>query len=174
MAQPENITGGPREREQLLAELDRELATARSGSGASTPRLDSPASFARRTTLSGRRIGRGGAVNYAEKESEDEVEEEEEDDEMSDVQEATSDPEDGDYGGRGGGRRRVDRDRSSGITPGRVWMGIGTAEQQAAMRAGKLRKKRDEMDRGWTWLGDRVPGERVRSQPFKGTQHHYV
>lgn len=160
LVQPENITGGPRERELFLAELDRELANARSGSGTSTPRYDSPAAR-RPTTLSGRRTGRGGAVNYAEKESDDEEEEVEEEEE-EEIREAPSDPEDMDYGG-GRKRRR-----------GGDWGGTGSTEQQAAMRAGKLRKKRDEMDRGWTWLGDRVPGERVRSQQVRATNHSYV
>jgi hypothetical protein len=30
------------------------------------------------------------------------------------------------------------------------------------------------MDRGWTWLGDRCPGERVRSQRVPMTKHHYL
>jgi chromatin structure-remodeling complex subunit SFH1 len=30
------------------------------------------------------------------------------------------------------------------------------------------------MDRGWTWLGDRVPGERVRSQRMPMTKHQYL
>ena len=42
------------------------------------------------------------------------------------------------------------------------------------VRAGKLRKKKDDLDRGWTWLGDRVPGERVKSSLAKATKHQYV
>ena len=157
----------------LLAELDRELAAARSGSGASTPRPDSPAPLARaKTTMSGRRTGRGGAVNYAEKTSD----EEESESELSEMEEPASDPEDTSYGER---RRR---DRSSiGVTAGSSskplnagWANFGTPEGQAAMRAGRLKKKRDEMDRGFTWLGDRVPGERVTSRLSRLTRHTYV
>jgi len=171
LIQPENITGGPRERENLLAELDRELAVARTGSGATTPRVDSPAPFptSRRPILSGRRGGRGGAVNYAENMSE---EEESEDEEEEQIVEPASDPEDADYGR--GGRRRGDRDKSAGhgATPiSRPWNQMGQAEQAATIRAGKLRKRKEEMDRGWTWLGDRVPGDRVRGYVAKGTKH---
>ncbi|RSH92744.1 Chromatin structure remodeling complex protein sfh1 [Saitozyma podzolica] len=153
LIQPEVITGGPKEREYFLAELDREIAAVQSGSGASTPRFDSPAPFPRKqtttTTFSGRR---GRVVNYAEKESEDEDE-----DDMSDIGEAPSDPEDMSYGER---RKRATSalDRSAG----------------AAMRAGRLRKKREEMERGWTWLGDRAPGDRVRSIRARPTRHQYV
>jgi len=156
LVQPENITGGPKERQYFLAELDRELLTARPASGASTPRYHSPARG--RTTLFGRRTGRGGAVNYVDQGSDDD----EEGDEDDEVGEAASDPEDRDDGGGGGGRKR------------RAGWGIGAAEQQAAMRMGKLRKKREELDRGWTWLGDRVPGERVRGQAVRATKHQYV
>lgn len=158
LIQPESITGGPKERELFLAELDKELFSARPGSGASTPRYDSPAGR-RPTTLSGRRTGRGGTVNYAE----DGSEEEDEDEDLEEIGEAPSDPEDMDYGGGGRRRRRAAE-----------WGGAGSTEQQAAMRAGKLRKKKEEMDRGWTWLGDRAPGDRVRSQVVRPTKHQYV
>lgn len=180
LMQPETITGGPRERELFLAELDREVVAAKGGnSGASTPRPDSPAPPysakrpALQSTLSGRRTGRGGAVSYVEKESEDEDEEDDEDDaeEDDDVEEAASDPEDADYGARGG-RRRTDRVRSHDLLPGRGSVGVN--ETQASARAGKLKKRKDELDRGWTWLGDRAPGERVRSKAFKGTHHLYA
>jgi len=165
LVQPENITGGPREREYFLAELDRELANARSGSRASTPRYDSPAGRrAPPTTLSGRQTGRGGAVNYAEDGSEDEEEEEE-------IVEAASDPEDTDYGGGGRKRRRGGGGGDYGGAGGR---GNLSNEYQVAMRARKLRKKKDELDRGWTWLGDRVPGDRVRSTIVRSTKHQYV
>ena len=160
LVQPENITGGPRERELFLAELDRELANARSGSaGMSTPRYDSPARRAPPTTLSGRRT-RGGAVNYAEDGSDVDDDEDEEGDEVG---EAGSDLDDTDHGGGGRKRRR-----------GAEYGGTGSSEQQAAMRAGKLRKKRDELGRGWTWLGDRVPGDRVRSVAVRQTKHQFV
>jgi chromatin structure-remodeling complex subunit SFH1 len=180
LIQPEVITGGPREREYFLAELDRELAAARSGSGASTPRFDSPAPIGRRTTtLSGRR---GRAVNYAEKESEDE----EESDDISEIEEPPSDPEDTSYGGerrrRGasaldrsarGEKLRREAERMAQVLGAGGAVG-GPVDVQAAMRAGRLRKKREEMERGWTWLGDRVPGDRVRSVRVRPTKHHYV
>jgi chromatin structure-remodeling complex subunit SFH1 len=177
LIQPEIITGGPRERELLLAELDRELAVARSGSGTSTPRVDSPAPFRQsrpplQSTASGRRRG---PINYAEKASDDEDSEDEEED-LTDVQEAASDPDDADYGSKST-RRRGDRDRdaSQGVagasTPiARPWSAMGPAEQQATIRAGKLKRKKDDMERGFTWLGDRVPGERVRSRAKGSTK----
>jgi len=155
--------------------LDRELAVARTGSGATTPRIDSPAPFStsRRPILTGRRTGRGGAVNYAENVSEEEESEEEEEDE--EMPEPASDPEDADYGR--GGRRRGDRDRSAGYgmaaTPvSRPWNQMGQAEQAATIRAGKLRKRKEEMDRGWTWLGARVPGDMVKSRIVKTPTRH--
>jgi len=99
-------------------------------------------------------------VNYVDQGSDDD----EEGDEDDEVGEAASDPEDRDDGGGGGGGGRKRR----------AGWGIGAAEQQAAMRMGKLRKKREELDRGWTWLGDRVPGERVRGQAVRATKHQYV
>jgi chromatin structure-remodeling complex subunit SFH1 len=173
LVQPETITGGSREREQLLADLDRELALGRAGSGASTPRVDSPAphASARRPTLSGRRSGRGGAINYAEKPSDDESESEEEDD-LSDLQDAPSDPDDTDYGRAG--KRRTDRDRSSGAVAAKPWSQMGIAEQQATLRARKLKKRRDDAERGWTWLGDRAPADRTRSQSHASTKHQVV
>ena len=161
LVQPETISGGPRERELFLAELERETAVARSGSGTSTPRYHSPAGGKRRglpTAFSGRKVGRGGAVSYLERESGDENDDDDED--VSDIGEAPSDPEDANYGG--------ERRRRGG------WAGTGSKEQQAAMRAGRMRKKRDELERGWTWLGTRVPGEKVRSAITRGTKHIYV
>jgi chromatin structure-remodeling complex subunit SFH1 len=179
LIQPEVITGGPKEREYFLAELDREIAAVQSGSGASTPRFDSPAPFSRKqtttTTFSGRR---GRVVNYAEKESEDEDE-----DDMSDIGEAPSDPEDMSYGERrkratsaldrsaGGEKLRREAERMAQSMGG---PGGGPVDVQAAMRAGRLRKKREEMERGWTWLGDRAPGDRVRSIRARPTRHQYV
>lgn len=171
LVQPDNITGGPREREHFLAELEREMALARSGSNGSTPLRDSPAPFTmgrKQMTMSGRATGRGGRVSYVEKESDDEESEDDADD-LDDIQEAPSDPEDETFGER----RRTARDRDAAQTAAREWKGIGTVEQQAAMRAGKLRKKRDELDKGWTWLGDRVPGERVRSAQRRVTRYEY-
>ncbi|OCF45232.1 hypothetical protein I317_00754 [Kwoniella heveanensis CBS 569] len=181
LIQPEHVTGGSKERAHLLAELDREIAAGgRAGSGASTPRYDSPAPYAgggggRRSAaaassmLSGRR---GRVVNYAEKASDDEDEDDEDDDD-SDHDEAASDPEDDSYGARipvkrGPGRPpKRDRERDSSLL-------IGGPEHQAAMRAGKAKRRRDEFERGLTWLGDRVPGERVKSEQVAGlTKHIY-
>lgn len=132
LMQPERIDGGPREREQWSREYDAEEA-ARS-SGANTPRTESPAPRLGRTvttTLSGRRAGR---VNYAEKESSDDDDDESDDD----VDEAASDPEDDTYGER---KRRKD----------------DAVHQQRVIRT----KRKAEQAKSWTWLGDRVPAERV-------------
>lgn len=112
-------------------------------------------------------------MNYAENVSEEEESEEEEEDE--EMPEPASDPEDADYGR--GGRRRGDRDRSAGYgmaaTPvSRPWNQMGQAEQAATIRAGKLRKRKEEMDRGWTWLGARVPGDMVKSRIVKTPTRH--
>lgn len=150
LIQPENVQGGSKEREAHLAELDREFAAARS-SGASTPRVDSPVpgrvSRTTTTTMSGRRAGR---VNYAEaEESEDEEESSEEE-----IEEAPSDPDDDNYGER---RRKRDKE----------------AERLAS--SFKARKKQAEAEPGWSWLGDRVPAERVRSVHIKSlTPHKYM
>ncbi|KAK8865672.1 hypothetical protein IAR55_000817 [Kwoniella newhampshirensis] len=186
LIQPEHITGGPRERELFMAEMDREMnISGRGGSGASTPRYDSPTPFnvggggagtggGRRSTaavassaalgLSGRR---GRVVNYAEKASDDEDDDDDDESELSEVDEPASDPEDETFGRkkRGPGRPRKDRDSSM--------FGAG-GDHHAASKVSKLRKKKDEMERGWTWLGDRTPGERVRSQPARGTKHAYT
>jgi chromatin structure-remodeling complex subunit SFH1 len=160
LIQPENITGGPKERELFLAELDRELFAP--ASGGTTPR-DSPAPFGptRRavTTTSGRR---SKMVSYAEQGS-DEDEDDEEEEEESEPEAPESDPDDDSYGGRGGrkrGRRETYQPQVNG--------GFDNAKQ------GRLKKKRDEMDRGWTWLGDRCPGERVRSTRAPMTKHQYL
>lgn len=112
-------------------------------------------------------------MNYAEKGSDDEDEEEEEESELSDVQEAASDPDDTDYGRAG--RRKADRDRSGGGGGGgKPFSQMGVAEQQATVRARKLKKKQEDAERGWTWLGDRAPAERVKTQAHKGTKHPYA
>ncbi|WVO19627.1 uncharacterized protein IAS62_000916 [Cryptococcus decagattii] len=183
LIQPERVSGGPKERKAFLAELDREMPFGGgintpgygrlSGSGTSTPRFDSPAPFpsSRRMTAASAATGaglgssrRGRVVNYAEKGSDDEDFSEEEDD----FGEPASDPDDIDYGSRrrriaGGGSRR------ESAAP----LVVGGLEHQAAMRAGKLRRKMEELDRGWTWLGDRTPGDRVRSQVAGVTKHVY-
>jgi chromatin structure-remodeling complex subunit SFH1 len=120
--------------------MDREMAGARS-SGTNTPRIESPApSRPGRTTtvtLSGRRAGR---VNYAEHEdTEDEEESSEEE-----IEEAASDPDDMTFGDR---RRRRDP----------------LLEREQQNRIVRIKRKQTEMERGWTWLGDRAPAERVRS-----------
>ena len=154
LIQPETITGGHRERELFLAELDKELFATGSHSGASTPRNESPAPFGRppRSTVSGRRTK---LVSYAEKESSDE-----EEDEESELEEPASDPEDDDYGGTG--RRR----RDAGLRSERT---LGTPIETAMTR--RLRRKKEDMDKGWTWLGGRTPGERVKSVIKNPTRH---
>ncbi|EIW72832.1 hypothetical protein TREMEDRAFT_26575 [Tremella mesenterica DSM 1558] len=158
LVQPEQLTGGPRERELFLAELDREISSTRPGSGASTPRYDSPTSFGKpkRPNLTGRRIR---AVNYAEKASDDESSEGEDMDDFED----DSDLEDENLP-RSKKRREVERQ----LQPN------GGGDVQAAMRIARLRKKKEELDKGWTWIGDRVPGERVRSVRAKATKHQYM
>lgn len=104
-------------------------------------------------------------VSYAEQGSDDD-EDDEEDEEDSDPEDPPSDPEDTSYGGRGGTRKR-ERERS-GHT---LHNGYDT---QAGAKQSRLKKRRDELDRGWTWLGDRCPGERVRSQRVPMTKHHYL
>lgn len=135
LMQPEGAEGGSKERQSWSEAFDRE--EAQRSSGANTPRTDSPAPRLNRTTtttLSGRRAGR---VNYAEKESSDEEEEEESDEE---IEEAASDPEDDTYGER---KRKKD----------------DYVQQQKVIK----RKKREEQAKTWTWIGDRVPAERVTS-----------
>lgn len=199
LMQPEHITGGPREREAFLAEMERELAAGASGSGpgaqaggrgsasgASTPRLDSlaPGRRGAAATFAGR--GRGRVVNYVEA---DESEEEESESEMSELEEPPSDPEDESYGERRrrdrdgnplpstlpsrGGRREPERHGSTSAY-GYGQAGGSATDVQAAMRAGRWRKKREELERGWTWLGDKAPGERVTSVPKRETRHQYV
>lgn len=148
LVQPENVTGGPREREAQLAEQERELAGARS-SGTNTPRIESPAPSrpgrTTTTTFSGRRAGR---VNYAEAdESEDEDPSSEEE-----IEEAPSDPDDETFGER---RRRRDP----------------YAEKEYQNRVVKIKRKHTEVQQGWTWLGDRAPAERVKSEIAKVTKH---
>lgn len=92
-------------------------------------------------------------VSYAEHGSDEEDDDDEE--ESEDDDDPASDPEDTSYG-RGGGKRRRD-----------------VYDPQAGARQNRLKKKKDDMDRGWTWLGDRCPGERVRSQRVAMTKHHY-
>lgn len=94
--------------------------------------------------MSGRRAGR---VNYAEQEESEESSEEE-------IEEAASDPEDDTYGERR--VRRRDKDA-----------------EQVAFKI-KIRRKQAEQEPGWTWLGDRVPAERVRSDVAKLTKHKFV
>ena len=167
LVQPETVTGGPRERELLLQELDRELAAARSAT--STPRLESPAPYggsSRRPTVHGRAGGRGTKVNYAEK---DESEDSEEESSLSELEEPASDPEDTSYGER---RRR---DRSNDARP----RGRGSAvpqaiDYQASARANRLQRRQEELARGWTWLGDRAPAERVTSSRAQPTAHNYA
>ena len=178
LVQPDNIAGGPREREYFLAEMEREMVQVRSGSGTSTPRFESPVPFAggrgsraaaAAATLSGRR---SRVVNYAEKASDDEADEEsseEESDEL--VGEAASDPDDTDYGSKK--KARVDKDRSAGALLAQQ-QSTQPLDAQTAMRVGRLRKKKEELDRGWTWLGDRVPGDRVRSRRVMPTKHIYM
>lgn len=184
LVQPETVTGGPKEREYFLAELDREIANSRGGSGTSTPRVDSPGplssgfNFAnttttRRSAVSGRR---GRFVNYAEKESDDESEEE-----MSEIEEPASDPEDGTFGERHRRRptdrsaRREDRGTGTPMVPPPLPSGppMNPEQAQAAARAAKLRRKYAELEKGWTWLGDRTPGDRVRSVVARQTRHDY-
>jgi chromatin structure-remodeling complex subunit SFH1 len=102
-------------------------------------------------------------ISYAEHGS-DEDDEDEEEEEESEPEAPESDPEDGSYGGRGGRKR----ERRETYQPQTANGGYDNAKQ------GRLKKKRDEMDRGWTWLGDRCPGERVRSQRAPGTKHQYL
>lgn len=182
LIQPERVSGGPKERKAFLAELDKEMPVSGgfntpgygrlSGSGTSTPRFDSPAPFpsSRRMTAASAATGaglgssrRGRVVNYAEKASDDEDFSEEEDD----FGEPASDPDDVDYGSRR--RRAAGGSRRESAAP----LVVGGLEHQAAMRAGKLRRKMEELDRGWTWLGDRTPGDRVRSQVAGVTKHVY-
>ena len=163
LVQPETITGGPREREQRLAELDREIAGG-TASGTATPRYDSPVpASTRRPGLAGRPSGRRTTVNYAEAGSDEEESEEEEDDEP---QEAGSDPEDGNWGGRD--RRR----RDTGTPAGRPSM-AGQMDRDVAARVMRMRKRNEDLERGITWLGDRVPGDKVRSVQFKASRHQY-
>jgi chromatin structure-remodeling complex subunit SFH1 len=98
-------------------------------------------------------------ISYTEQASDDDEDEDEEEEESD--EDGGSDPEDGSYGG--GGRRSGKRERRD--TNGN---GYDNAKQ------GRLKKKRDEMDRGWTWLGDRCPGERVRSHRAAVTKHQYL
>ncbi|WVN85562.1 uncharacterized protein L203_100710 [Cryptococcus depauperatus CBS 7841] len=167
LVQPGHVTGGPKEREAFLADMEREMTSSatpggpvRPLSGTSTPRYDSPASFPRasRQVFSGRRAR---VVNYVEKASDDE---EYTESSSSDVG-AVSDPEDNDYGAR---RRRGTLRESQGP------LVLGGQDHQAAMRMGKLRRKMEEMDKGWTWLGSRTPGDRVRSQVTGTTKHIYT
>ncbi|KAL7424227.1 Chromatin structure remodeling complex protein sfh1 [Cryptotrichosporon argae] len=163
LIQPEHATGTSRDREALLADAEREgaLPPAHAQSGASTPRVDSPAPLPRArgaaaaASFSGRR---GGRVNYAEKEESDESSEESSDD---DAVEAASDPEDADYGAKG-------------QSQGRRGAGAGRSAREADMAAAKerARKRRREEEEGvWTWLGDIAPGDRVRSARAKQTRH---
>jgi chromatin structure-remodeling complex subunit SFH1 len=175
LVQPEVTTGGPREREYLLAELDKELASVTGkDSGTSTPRFESPGvgpsltgrRSAAVSTLSGRR-SRGGVVSYAETGSDEEESEEELDDG------AISDPEDGGYGERKKSARDKDR-RGTGPASMTATGPAGYADPQVAVKVGRVNKKREEMEKGLTWLGDRAPGERIKSVRVRPTKHVYV
>ncbi|WWC88107.1 uncharacterized protein L201_003011 [Kwoniella dendrophila CBS 6074] len=185
LVQPENITGGSKEREAFIAEQERELAQIQKGgggggSGTSTPRYDSPIPNKRpgltsNFSSSRRNGGTGrGRVNYAENASDDDDEdddEDEEDSELSDLEEPDSDPDDDNYGSR----RRPGTERTARQSSRRDnSLIVGGYEHQLAMKAGKAKRKREEMDKGWTWLGDRTPAERVRSLHAKVTRHAYV
>lgn len=102
-------------------------------------------------------------VSYAEHGSDDD-DDEEEDEEESEPEEPASDPEDTSYGG--GGKRKRERNNA--------YPSYAGADRGASSKQGRLKQKRDEMDRGWTWLGDRCPGERVRSQRMPMTRHQYL
>lgn len=145
LVQPEIITGGPREREAFLAEYEREMG-GKSGSGVSTPRLDSPAP---RPTFKPNITGRRGrAINYVDKGSD-----EDSDSSLSDL---GSDPEDDTFGRRG---RAAKKDQAP--------------DMQTLQRLSRLKRKKDEMDKGWTWLGDRTPGDKVTSVSVRGVKHRY-
>jgi chromatin structure-remodeling complex subunit SFH1 len=133
LMQPENITGGPREREAFMAEFEREMGSARASGASSPARFDSPVPKRR-----------GRQINYAELEESSE--------ELSEPDEPPSDPEDFSYAGGARGRRR---------------------DMVDTARAGRLKKRKDEMDKGWTWLGERAPGERVKSTPVGSKRKYY-
>jgi chromatin structure-remodeling complex subunit SFH1 len=128
--------------------MDRELA-APASSGTNTPRFESPApgrpSRTTTTTMSGRRAGR---VNYAEVEDSDDEEESSEEE----IEEAPSDPDDGTFG-----QKPRKRDPY--------------AEREQQNRIIRIKKKHADMERGWTWLGDRVPAERVKTEVAKYGKH---
>lgn len=44
---------------------------------------------------------------------------------------------------------------------------------QSMQRLSRLKRKKDEMDKGWTWLGDRTPADKVSSSYVKGPKHRY-
>ncbi|WWC68418.1 uncharacterized protein I206_102345 [Kwoniella pini CBS 10737] len=169
LLQPEHITGGSKEREAFYAEQERELSSIpRGGSGASTPRYDSPIpNSTKRPGISNTGRRTNSRVNYAEDASDvDEEEDEDEEEELSELEEPDSDPDDDNYGSRrrpGHAPTRSSR-RESGLV-------VGGYDHQLAMKAGKAKRKREEMDKGWTWLGDRTPAERVRSANARVTKH---
>ncbi|WVW80377.1 hypothetical protein I302_102358 [Kwoniella bestiolae CBS 10118] len=175
LVQPEHITGGSKEREAFYAEQERELLNAqRGGSGTSTPRYDSPLP-GRGAGLSTSRRGGRGRVNYAEDASDDDEDEEEDDeeDDEEEMEEPPSDPEDDNYGSR----RRPGATRHSSSRRDLHSYGAGGGyghDSQLMARANKAKRKREEMDRGWTWLGVRTPAERVRSSGARVTKHAYV
>jgi chromatin structure-remodeling complex subunit SFH1 len=95
-------------------------------------------------------FGRRRKINYADKGS---------DESESSLSELDSDPEDDNYGG--GGKRAREAGRR-------------VMDQQAVQRMGRMKRKKDEMDKGWTWLGDRTPGERVTAVGVRGGRHRYL
>lgn len=146
LVQPELITGGPRERAAFLEEYEREMQGMGGGKPGSGVSTPRLNSPAPRATFRPTITGRRGrAVNYVDKGSD-----EDSDSSLSDI---GSDPEDD--------NRRVRRkDQPMDI--------------QSAQRIARLKRKKDEMDKGWTWLGDRTPGDKVTSVGVRAIKHKYL
>ncbi|OCF75214.1 hypothetical protein I204_04067 [Kwoniella mangroviensis CBS 8886] len=173
LVQPEHITGGPKEREAFYAEQEKELLNSqRGGSGTSTPRYDSPLpNRSGGVGVGSTRRGGRGRVNYAEEGSDDEEDDDEDDEEeLSEMEEPASDPEDDNYGSR----RRPGTTRHSSSRRDTYNTYGGGYDSQSMARANKAKRKREEMDKGWSWLGDRTPAERVKSADARVTKHNYV
>ncbi|TYJ55741.1 hypothetical protein B9479_003517 [Cryptococcus floricola] len=164
LVQPEHTTGSSKDREAFLADIERQISSDvvdGKGSGASTPRYDSPAPFSSRRGAAsyGGSSRRARTVNYAENISDDDDFESPSDGEGSD--------EDVEYGSRRRrttGRRDYARDSQSTM---------GGQDVMQSQKVYKLRRRAEEMENGWTWLGDRTPGDRVRSQTAALTKHIY-
>jgi chromatin structure-remodeling complex subunit SFH1 len=157
MVQPEKLTGGYQERLAYEAgQLNPEIDVG-SGTGASTPTPSTPLAPSgrlSRVAASSSRRNRNGMVNYAEGNSDDEFDFEDESGSDGDFPSA--------HGPRPRGRppKYPRLDGTPSLTP----------QQKEAAKAAR---RKAELEKGWSWLGERAPAERVVGVSKRKTMHVY-